>query len=315
MMGKDDAVRAAEKLLEPPKLFVDRLPVLAGIFERLAAQCADGLRELCAPPSTFMLNAVTSGSSWDTLETYEDSIAGVYYVPEWDTRILIGLDRRFIYGLVDAMYGSDGSESAYEAKRPFSSLETRISKEIFDIAVPTLKGLFAPICTVSFQLDKIYTALEFQTLGQHDVPVVVAQLLFQVMDTGGRMFILIPQAPLLPIRKKLEREHAPEVKREDPEWSRRLRDGVAQTKVTLSAILEAHPMTLHEIANLQVGQIMKLRATRQSLVLLECENQALFMCKLGQSKGYFTLIVDSAIDVRKEVMGDLLGRRKTDRQG
>jgi flagellar motor switch protein FliM len=257
-----------------------------------------------------MLNAVTSGSSWDTLEAYEDSIAGVYYVPEWDTRILIGLDRRFIYGLVDAMYGSDGSEVAYEAKRPFSSLETRISKEIFDIAIPTLKGLFSSICTVSFQLDKIHTALEFQTLGQHDVPVVVAQLLFQVMDTGGRMFILIPQAPLLPIRKKLEREHSSEVKREDPEWSRRMRDGIAQTQVTLTAILEAHPMTLHEVSSLQVGQIMKLRATRQSLVVLECESQPLFMCKLGQSKGYFTLIIDSAIDVRKEVMGDVLGKKK-----
>jgi flagellar motor switch protein FliM len=147
--GSGKTIRGAEKLLETPKLVVDRMPVLAGIFERLAGVCADGMRDLCTPPSTFMVNAVTSGSSWDTLETYEDSIAGVYYVPEWDTRIVIGLDRRFIYGLIDAMYGSDGSEAEYQAKRPFSPLETRIAKEIFDMVVPALKELFAPICTVT----------------------------------------------------------------------------------------------------------------------------------------------------------------------
>lgn len=312
MTGKSaEAMRAAEKLLEPPKLVVDRLPVLAAIFERLAATCADGLRDFCAPPSTFMVNAVSSGSSWDTLESYEDSIAAIYYVPEWDVRVLIGLDRRFIFGLVDAMYGSDGSEAAYEVKRPFSSLEVRIAREVFEIAMPALKSLFSTICGVTFQLDKIHTALEFQTLGQHDVPVVVAQLVFQVMDAGGRMFIIIPQSALLPIRKKLESEHTPEVKREDPEWSRQLREGVARTKVTLNAILEVQPMTLHEVSNLQVGQIMKLRATRQSLVTLECEGQPLFLCKLGQSKGFFTLIVDSTVEVNKGVIGDLLGKPKT----
>src|SRR5262245_15448585 len=132
----------AEKLLETPKLAVDRLPVLPLIFERFGTACTEGLRELCAEPTTFFINQIESSNSWDVLESYEDSAAAIFYSPEWDTRILIGLDRRCIFSMMEAMYGGDGKEMPYEGERPFSTLETRVARTTAEIAAKALQTSF-----------------------------------------------------------------------------------------------------------------------------------------------------------------------------
>ncbi len=296
----------ADKLLEPPKLSIDRMPVLHGIFERLATACTENLRQFCAEPASFFVNQLETRNTWDILESYEDSIAGVFYSPEWDSRIVIGLDRRFIFSLMEALFGGDGSEPPFESDRPFSVLETRIGNEMLGTAASALEAGFASVSQVSFRLERLETSLEFSILGQTDMPAVVAQILFQVLDHGGRMFVLIPQPALYPIRKKLEREHSPVVTSKDPRWTRHMHEGIARAEVTLQAVLETYMMTFGEIAGLRPGQILQLRANAHSLVTLECQNESLFSCRLGQSNGNFALIIESAIVQKHDFPGDIL---------
>jgi flagellar motor switch protein FliM len=66
-----------DRLLEPPKLEVERLHVLKGVLERLVTTLSERFREYCNVPSSFFVNQMESGNSWDVLESYEDSIAGI----------------------------------------------------------------------------------------------------------------------------------------------------------------------------------------------------------------------------------------------
>ena len=129
-------------MFEPAKLALDRAPVLRGVFDRLAGSCGDALRQICVPPCTFMLNSVTTGNTWDLVEGYEDGICGIYYSVDWDARIIIGLDRRFVFSLAEAMYGGDGTEASYESDRQFSSIECRAMKEMLDLIAKDLERLY-----------------------------------------------------------------------------------------------------------------------------------------------------------------------------
>jgi flagellar motor switch protein FliM len=194
-----------EKLLETPKLALDRLPVLTNLLERLVAACAERFRDYCTIPCSFFVNQLEAGSSWDVLESYEDSVAAIYYARTWDTQVLVGLDRRFIFSLIDAAYGGDGSTQPFETDRPFTPLEIRLARSVFNIVTPAFEELLQPVTPVSFELEKVESKLDFQILGPSEIPVVVVQILFQVLDNGGRMFMIIPQSALHPIRKRLER--------------------------------------------------------------------------------------------------------------
>jgi flagellar motor switch protein FliM len=295
-----------EKLLETPKLALYRLPVLTNILERLVATCAERFREYCTIPCSFFVNQLEAGNSWDVLESYEDSIAGIYYARAWDAQVLVGLDRRFIFSLIDAAYGGDGSTQPFETDRPFTPLEIRLARSVFGIVTPAFEELMHPISPVIFDLEKVESKLDFQILGPSEIPVVVVQILFQVLDNGGRMFMIIPQSALYPIRKRLERGRSFESTSVDPDWARKMQDGLVSANVVLEGVLEGPSLTLDEISDLREGQIIRLESDPQSLIAVECGGEKVFWCRLAQSKGHFALVVDSAVDRQKEFVSDLI---------
>lgn len=295
-----------DKLLEPPKLEVEKLHVLKGVLERLVTTCAEAFRGYCNVPSSFFVNQIESGNSWDVLESYEDSIAGIYYSRQWDSKIVVGLDRRFIFSLTDAAFGGDGSMPPFESDRPFTSLETRLAKSVFNIVVPELQALMNTITAVTFEIEKVETKLDFQILGQTEIPVIAIQILFQILDHGGRMFIIIPQGALYPIRKLLERSRVLDAQTGDPEWQKKMRDGLASADMILNGVLEGPRLTLDQIAAFQPGDIIRLDADTRSLVPLECQDERLFLCRLAQSKRHFALVIEQPIDKQKEFVTDLI---------
>lgn len=304
---EEPAVRpGTEKLLETPKLALDRLPVLTSVLERLVATCAERFRDYCTIPASFFVNQLEAGNSWDVLESYEDSVGAIYYARAWDAQILVGLDRRFLFSLIDAAFGGDGTTTPFETDRPFTSLETRVAKSVFNIVVPAFEELLQPITNVTFELEKVESKLDFQILGPSEIPVVVLQVLFQVLDNGGRMFMIIPQSALHPIRKRLERARSFEGSNVDPDWTRRMQEGIASTNVTLEGVLEGPNLTLGDVANLRVGQILRLNADTQSLIAVECEGERIFLSRLAQSKNHFTLVIDSLIDRTQELTAEFL---------
>ena len=296
------ARRMVEALLETPKLAIDKLPVLHTIFERVATSCTESLRHICSAPATFFVNQVKPGDAWDLLETYEDSIAATFYVPEWDASILIGLDRKFVFSLIEASFGSDGTDVPYASDRPFSALEARFAKEILVIAANALEQCFEAVMQVSFKLDRLETSVEFTILGANDMPVVAAQILFQVMDNGGRMYILIPQAALYPMRKKLAREHQPVSLASDPRWTQQMQRGISRTEVTLQAILETRIMSLGDVMQFRVGQLLQLRAHTQDLIAVQSGNEQLYRAKLGQANGKFLFVIETVNNMKESAI-------------
>jgi flagellar motor switch protein FliM len=75
---------------------------------------------------------------------------------------------------------------------------------------------------------------------------------------------------------------------------------VQKAEVTLRAVLEERLLTLGEIADLKVGQIIGLDATPSTRVKLEGNDRPLFWCHMGQAQGSYVLRVDEAIAQDKE---------------
>jgi flagellar motor switch protein FliM len=182
---------------------------------------------------------------------------------------------------------------------------------VFSIVISELEDLLNPITPVNLDLEKLETKLDFQILGQTDIPVIAVQILFQILDNGGRMFMIIPQGALYPIRKHLERTRALDGTTVDPEWQKKMQDGLASSHMLLEGVLEGPDMTLDQIATLEPGQILRLNADTKSLIPLECQNERIFLCRLAQSKGQFALVVEQPVDREKELVADLISNSQT----
>ena len=296
-------------LLDAGNLSLDQLPMLSVILDRVGPQLADRLRHLAWTPPHVTLNRVDNERVGEALDRYEmNAIAGIFHVPAWDNRVVVGFDRDFIFSMIELLFGGDGSESPIETERSFSSIEIQVAQMLFDHVAQSLQAAFSQVINLRFRFERSETRMDFASVGKRNNPAFIARFLLQAINRGGEMFVVIPQAALLPMRQTLSRVTPNDAPTPDPNWSKKIKDEVQKTEVSIRAVLESEDFTLGDIAGLKVGQVLKLEATTHSRVKVESSEQALFWAYLGQDEGFHTLCIDEPIDQEREFISDMISR-------
>ncbi len=309
MSGTQSANDIRDMLLDSAGLSIDRLPMLHVIFDRMSTSCAEHLRHMAASPMYYSLSGIESGRISEILEMYEaNAVAGIFHAPDWDSHILIGFDRDFIYTMVEVLFGSDGSEPPIEEARGFSNIELRMAQALFEQVAKALQASFSLVSDTKFKLERLETRMDFAVIGRRNNQAVAAKFLLQALNRGGEMFVIIPQSALNPMRKVLSRVVSSESSGRDPRWLKQMANEVSKTEITLTAVLEERFLSLGEIADLKVGQVIELQATPRSRVKLEGNQQSLFWCHMGQADGSYVLKIDELIDQEKEFLDDVFAR-------
>ncbi len=298
-----------DMLLDAAGLSLDRLPMLHVVFDRMATHCADGLRQFAASQAYYSLCSVESGRIGDVLETYEGmAIAGIFQAPSWDSQLIVGFDRDFIFTMVEALFGADGSEPPVEDERSFSNIEARVAQLLFEQMAKALKASFALVSDTSFQFERQETRMDFAVIGRRNNLAVIAKFLLQALNRGGEMFVLIPQQALTPLRRVLSHTANADSSSRDPKWAQKIRDEVNRTSVKVRAILEEREVELGDVAALKVGQVIHLNASPSTKVKLESADQPLYWCQLGQADGAYVVRLDEQINPSQDFVDDVLPR-------
>jgi flagellar motor switch protein FliM len=111
----------SEKVFESAGRSLDRLPMLPIVIDKVAKGFGDLLRRSTETPSQFVVKGIASQKMGEFLDQSDgNSVAAVFHAPAWDQRLLITIDRSFIFTLVELLLGGDGSEPAYSEERDFS---------------------------------------------------------------------------------------------------------------------------------------------------------------------------------------------------
>jgi flagellar motor switch protein FliM len=296
-------------LLDAAGISIERMPMLKVIFDRMAVTCTDSLQPMAGTPCYFSVNGITNGRVGDIVKDYEaNAVAAVLYAEQWDTRVLIMLDRDFVFTMVEAMFGSDGAEPPIDDERSFSNVELRVAQVLFERFAKALQSAFAATSEVTFRLERVETAMASLTVGRTGNMSICANITLQALYRGGQMFIIIPHSALNPLRQKLAHVLIGDGRVADPNWRKQMESEVRRTEVTLSAVLEERMITFADLARFHVGQVLELEATPRTLAKLESNNQVLFWCQIGQLDGYYALQVADPVDQKREFVDDILSR-------
>jgi flagellar motor switch protein FliM len=298
--------KSSDALLDQSGFAVERLPMLAIVFEQLVASMVDGMRLLSRTPIMFSVGRLATGELFEILAGSKGSVGAVLHSAELDCRSLAIFDQAFVLSLVHILLGGDAAEAQEQSSRPFTKIEMNLVQKISELTARSLQSALTGLIEASFKLERQETLVDATILGRRDAPVVIADILFQASGLCGKMTIVIPQTALQPIRQKLSREISSESAAGDPRWTRQMQTGVSFTEMTVKGILEEIPMTLGEIAAIEVGHVLKLRGEGMGRVRLECGEHDLFWCKLNQANGRYTLEIEEPIVEEKGILDDLI---------
>ncbi len=295
-----------ERLLNSGGISLERMPLLNVIFDRIATQCSESLRQLSTAPAYTSTSQIYAERIGTILDSFEGRvIVAIFHALAWDARVILALENKFVFTLVEALFGGDGSESPYNEQRPLTNIETRTAQKTFDLAVRALQAGFADVGRTNFKFERIESRMDFAVIAPRPSFAVVARLNIRLLGRTGEMFIVIPQAALKPMRQNLAHDLSNETA-PDPQWSKQIHNEVSRAEVVVHAVIEEEGFTLADIAALSVGNILKLQATPRSRVKLESNDQALFWCHLGQADGLYTLRIDRSFDSEQEFLDTLL---------
>lgn len=305
------APAAIREIFEAPKLSLDRSPVLFAIFERMAETLSDGMRSLFTSCCEFTLEMITMGDAIEVVSACSTGLCAEFRCPEWDASVLVAVDRVFVHAATDALFGGNGTERA-DVSRSISAIEMRSVGQALELIARQLGTSFETIEAITFKLERMQTKFDASMIEADSGSWVVVRFATAVQGVGGFLFIVLPQAALVPHHERLQREPAPVAGVQDPEWSRKLLAEVGRADVKLEVVMPGPVLSLQSISGLRPGQIMPLTATRDTLVGLECLGKPIYRCKLAQSEGRFAVTTEERVDEERELIGDLLTATGTD---
>ncbi len=295
-------------LLRASNLSIDQLPLLPVILDRVGAHLAERLRNVSSALPHITFNELTTARIGDTLDSYEmRAVTGLFYAVGWDAPVVVGFDRDFVFSAVEMLLGGDGSEPPLEEVRNLSSVEVQIAQFIFEEVGTALQAAFAGISNPRFRLERTETRMDFAGAGRRNHQAIVAKFILQAINRGGEMFVIIPQSALLPMRQALARPAPTDSTPPDSVWTRQMGEEIRRASVSIRAVAETRDLTLGDVADLKIGQILKLQATANSRIKVESAEQPLFWAYLGQNEGYYTLCIDETFDQQREFINEVLG--------
>jgi flagellar motor switch protein FliM len=273
-----------------------RIPLFGEAMAMVARSWTDGFAALTATPATFVFLGLKETRIVSLpLRRGRDPVFAVLQAGGWDTPVGLQFDRAFVSTAVEALFGGDDEDGSEAQSGPLTAVERRIAEVVALQASDALKAGFADVLPSSFVMTGIQPKPDLAFLGRPNAAVLVATLGLKTLGRTAEIDLLVSRAALDGFVDRLASLPADEPENTDPRWSERLGQQVSHAPMTLTAVIEAEPMTLGALSALRVGQLLALPPDAATDVRLLCQGRELFRCDLGRSAGLYTVRVDEPV--------------------
>ena len=293
------ADRGARKLqgamLEHQSFAIERMPGLGFALDRFISEIPRQLSPLFIGFSGGgTIEEMRATTLFQAIGDCAGLTAAIYASAEPEARLLIALDERTDDLIVSSIFGESvpgklEDDAKDDAPRPRTAIEAALLEEFARALGRALEAAFAPLVPLALSFERLMTLSDAFALGRRDMPSAAVRFSLPMHGGACECLVLFAQTFLLPLRNELAHDPIAETPPSDRRWSRLIETSVKQTRLPVTAILEDVPMSLGDIANLQVGAILPLQIGNFDSVRLECSGRGMFLCKLGQGDGRYRL--------------------------
>lgn len=286
------------KLFEESRVPLAKLPVLITILEDFAEQCAVSLRDLTSLETEAEIKSIGQKPAAEFLQSRKGTVGVFFAVPEWQSQIVVSFDQGLVVYALDAMCGGGGIKLTSSAARALSSLEQDVATHIATAIVSQLRSRLEATTQFNVTFETIAPALDPELFEANKADYLVVEVKLSSLDQT--VHVGFPAQALEFCREKLSIKEDEEALNVDPGWSRQFQIGLVATQVDLKALAVGPPMTLGDVARLKVGSIVEFDPDALQHVRIESSEEPVFEGRLGQSKGYFTICIESPLKPAKQ---------------
>ncbi|KPA52607.1 MULTISPECIES: flagellar motor switch protein FliM [Photobacterium] len=281
-----------------------RMPTLELINERFARHMRISLFNMLRKTAEVSINGVQMikfGEYQNTLYV-PTSLNMVRFRPLKGTA-LITMEARLVFILVENFFGGDGRFHAKIEGREFTPTERRIVQMLLKLVFEDYREAWSPVMGVEFEyLDSEVNPTMANIVSPTEV-IVVSSFHIEVDGGGGDFHVVMPYSMVEPIRELLDAGVQSDKMDTDVRWSKALRDEIMDVPVNLRAKLLDVDLSLRDLMELQVGDVIPIDMPEQATIFIE--DLPTYHAKMGRSGDNVALKISEKLKRPDMVKTDL----------
>jgi len=236
--------------------------------------------------------------------TYEEFIRSlpapalivVFSAPEFVGSAILEMNLELFYTILDLILGGPGVPNI---KRPPSEIEISIMrKELMNI-LANLSQAWSDIFGFSPTIESVENNPQFVQIAPPSEMVLLVSLFLTVGKTEGFMNICWPSSLMEPFMDRLSsRNWFKVVKKEQvsEKIQQDLFNNLNQMKIVLSAVLGEAVLTVREILELEVGDVIRLKSHKDEDITVHVQGKVKFLARPGTYKGYKAVKITKIVE-------------------
>jgi flagellar motor switch protein FliM len=196
---------------------------------------------------------------------------------------LVVFEPKLVYTVVDNFFGGDGRYPAKIEGREFTATEMRVIQLLLKQTFTDLVDAWAPVMNVDFEYINSEVNPHFANIVSPREYVVVSRFHVELDGGGGELHITLPYSMLEPIRELLDAGIQSDRVHEDDTFRESVNDLLREAEVTLSSVLAEKRISLRQLTNLKIGDILPIDLPKNIPVCVE--QVPVFTGEFGISNG------------------------------
>jgi flagellar motor switch protein FliM len=272
-----------------------RMPTLEIINERFARNFRIGLFNLIRRTAEISVGPVTVIKYSEFVRNLVvPTNLNLIHMPPLRGTALFVFDPNLVFLVVDNLFGSDGRYHMRVEGRDFTLAEQRIIQKMLQVVFEEFKKAWAPVFPLDFEYVRSEMNTQFANIATPTEIVVVNTFNIELGSSGGDFHVCIPYSMIEPLRDQMTSTMQADRAETDERWISQMRNQVQDAEVELVANLGHTPITLRQILDLKVGDVISLDLPEA--VVAKVDGVPLFECQYGQTHGQLALKVKRMLE-------------------
>jgi flagellar motor switch protein FliM len=281
--AKKDLEAAPYNLASQNIMLRDQFSALEEVYDKFAGMLRDMLSSALQRPMAveFVSSEIIKYQEFITAFSSPTS-CNVIKMEPLNGNALLCIESNLVFSLIDCMFGGDGKPSTQV--REFTQIEQRMIKKFALDILTAFEHSWSAIYPVKIVLRKTETKPAFvQLVPPGDIMVIIV-FAIKGQEFSGNFHMAIPYLMLEPIKEKLSPKYLRE-KDTGHTWRPQLKELLKDAQVTIIAELGRTHQTVRELINLQVEDIIKLKAGPEDLISISVDQVPKYRGYPGVIKG------------------------------
>ena len=195
-----------------------------------------------------------------------------------------------IYPVIDRLLGGS-NDAVFIPQRPLTLIETKLVQRMLSRAMTNLSEAWESVRKIEFQLGQMESNPHIVQIVPPNEVVVVIGFELKLGARAGTMSLCIPFTVIEPIMDDLSAQTWSQAGRNrgDHHWGELVAERIADARLEVIAILAETSMTVSELRNLEVGDVIMTDKSAKSPVMLYIESVPKFFADIGRHRNHRAL--------------------------